>query len=216
MNIIPEIAALEADMRGWRHHLHAHPETAFEETATTAFVADKLRSFGLEVHTGLAGTGVVGVLRNGRHRPRGRHCAPTSTRCTSTSSPASPHALADTRARCTRAATTATRRCCSARRSALAQRRNFDGTVVFHLPAGRGERRRRPRHGRARAVRAIPDAARCTACTTGRSCRSGKFALRAGTADGRVRHLRDRRDRPAARTRRCRTSAATRCRSPRT
>ena len=62
MNIVPEIAALVPDMKTWRHHLHAHPETAFEETATSAFVADKLRSFGLEVHTGLAITGVVGVL----------------------------------------------------------------------------------------------------------------------------------------------------------
>jgi len=66
MNIIPEIAAQDTEMRDWRHRLHAHPETAFEETVTSAFVADKLRSFGLDVHTGLAGTGVVGVLRNGR------------------------------------------------------------------------------------------------------------------------------------------------------
>src|SRR5256885_15997680 len=65
MNIVPEVAALEADMRAWRHHLHAHPETAFEEVATSAFVADKLRAFGLEVHTGLAKSGVVGVLRAG-------------------------------------------------------------------------------------------------------------------------------------------------------
>jgi amidohydrolase len=63
MHIVPEIAALLPDMTSWRHHLHAHPETAFEETATSAFVAEKLRSFGLEVHTGLAKTGVVGVLR---------------------------------------------------------------------------------------------------------------------------------------------------------
>ena len=65
MNILPEIAALDADMRAWRHHLHAHPETAFEEQATSAYVADKLREFGLDVHTGLAKTGVVGVLRHG-------------------------------------------------------------------------------------------------------------------------------------------------------
>ncbi len=63
MKIVPEIAALVPDMKTWRHHLHAHPETAFEEIATSAFVADKLRSFGLEVHTGLAKTGVVAVLR---------------------------------------------------------------------------------------------------------------------------------------------------------
>jgi hippurate hydrolase len=66
MNIVPEAAALDRELRGWRHHLHAHPETAFEETATAAFVAGKLADMGLEVHTGLAGTGVVGVLRNGR------------------------------------------------------------------------------------------------------------------------------------------------------
>ena len=66
MELIPEIAALDAEMQTWRHHLHAHPETAFEEEATSAFVADKLRAFGLEVHTGLAKTGVVGVLRAGR------------------------------------------------------------------------------------------------------------------------------------------------------
>jgi amidohydrolase len=65
MKIVPEIGSLVPDMKTWRHHLHAHPETAFEETATSAFVADKLRSFGLEVHTGLAKTGVVGVLRGG-------------------------------------------------------------------------------------------------------------------------------------------------------
>ena len=65
MNIRPEIAALVPEMQAWRHHLHAHPETAFEEKATAAFVADKLRGFGLEVHEGLAGTGVVAALRVG-------------------------------------------------------------------------------------------------------------------------------------------------------
>jgi len=58
-----EILGLVPEMKTWRHHLHAHPETAFQETATSAFVADKLASFGLEVHTGLAKTGIVAVLR---------------------------------------------------------------------------------------------------------------------------------------------------------
>jgi hippurate hydrolase len=66
MNIRPEIAAIVPEMTDWRHHIHAHPETAFEEVATSAFVAEKLRSFGLEVHTGLAKTGVVGVLHSGK------------------------------------------------------------------------------------------------------------------------------------------------------
>ena len=68
MQIIPEVAALDAEMRHWRHHLHAHPETAFEEMQTSAYVAERLRAFGLDVHTGLAKTGVVGVLSNGASR----------------------------------------------------------------------------------------------------------------------------------------------------
>ena len=44
---------------------HAHPENAFQETETSAFIADKLRSFGFEVHEHLGGTGVVGVLDSG-------------------------------------------------------------------------------------------------------------------------------------------------------
>lgn len=51
------------DLQDWRHDFHRHPETAFEEHRTSARVAELLRSWGLEVHEGLAGTGVVGVLR---------------------------------------------------------------------------------------------------------------------------------------------------------
>jgi hippurate hydrolase len=54
-----------ADMKTWRQHLHKFPETAFEETETARFVADKLRSFGLDVHEGLAKTGVVATLTCG-------------------------------------------------------------------------------------------------------------------------------------------------------
>lgn len=49
----------------WRRHLHANPETAFEETATADFVAAKLEEFGIEVHRGLGRTGVVGTLKRG-------------------------------------------------------------------------------------------------------------------------------------------------------
>src|SRR6476660_4774012 len=66
MNIVPEVASLDTEMRDWRHHIHAHPETAFEETETSAFVTGKLEAIGLDVHRGLARTGVVGVLRCGR------------------------------------------------------------------------------------------------------------------------------------------------------
>ena len=63
MNLVPEVSAQLEELARWRRHLHAHPETAFEETATGAFVAEKLAAFGLEVHTGIGRTGVVGVLR---------------------------------------------------------------------------------------------------------------------------------------------------------
>lgn len=49
--------------RGWRQHLHQHPETAFEEHATAAFLVERLREIGMdEIATGLAGTGIVATL----------------------------------------------------------------------------------------------------------------------------------------------------------
>src|SRR5690606_5358601 len=48
-----------------RRDLHRHPETAFQERRTAAIVKQHLLSYGLEVHEGLAETGVVGVLRRG-------------------------------------------------------------------------------------------------------------------------------------------------------
>lgn len=59
-------AALESgDPVRWRRFLHSVPELGFEEAITSEFVARKLKSFGLEVHSGLAKTGVVAVLRRG-------------------------------------------------------------------------------------------------------------------------------------------------------
>ena len=81
MAIINRIGDFQDEMTAWRRDLHAHPELGFEELRTAAVVADKLRAFGLdEVHTGLARTGVVGVLQGGlrrpRHRPARRHGRP--------------------------------------------------------------------------------------------------------------------------------------------
>ena len=66
MPVINRIAEFADEMAGWRQYIHAHPETAFEEHKTAAFVAEKLKSFGINVHTGLARTGVVGTLE-GQH-----------------------------------------------------------------------------------------------------------------------------------------------------
>jgi hippurate hydrolase len=65
MATIDQLARLHADMTSWRRHLHANPETAFEEHDTAAFITERLRSFGLNVDRGLAGTGVVGTLNVG-------------------------------------------------------------------------------------------------------------------------------------------------------
>lgn len=60
-----DLKILHEEMRQWRRHLHQYPETAFEENATADFIAGKLTEFGLEIHRGLGGTGVVGVLSAG-------------------------------------------------------------------------------------------------------------------------------------------------------
>jgi amidohydrolase len=49
-----------------RRDLHMHPELGFEEHRTAGIAADRLRKLGFEVHTGIAGTGVVGVMRGSR------------------------------------------------------------------------------------------------------------------------------------------------------
>ena len=54
-----------ADLVAIRRDLHAHPELAFNEARTADLVARELTAYGLEVHRGLAQTGVVGVLRKG-------------------------------------------------------------------------------------------------------------------------------------------------------
>src|SRR6266702_7490120 len=62
MPIINRIADFHPDLTAWRHDIHAHPETAFEEHRTAEFVATRLAEFGIKVDRGLAGTGIVGTL----------------------------------------------------------------------------------------------------------------------------------------------------------
>ena len=65
MELIKELIERQPEMQKWRRDIHAHPEIAFEEHRTAKFVAEKLKDFGLEVETGIAGTGVVGTLKKG-------------------------------------------------------------------------------------------------------------------------------------------------------
>ena len=59
-------AASAAELTAIRRDIHRHPETAFEEQRTAQIVADKLQSWGIEIHRGLATTGVVGTLKGKR------------------------------------------------------------------------------------------------------------------------------------------------------
>jgi hippurate hydrolase len=65
MNLVDGFADISRFVR-LRRDIHAHPELGFEEHRTSKIVADLLAEWGIEVHTGVAGTGVVGVLRGKR------------------------------------------------------------------------------------------------------------------------------------------------------
>lgn len=63
-----EAESLGADLTAWRRALHQYPELAFEEARTAAFVEEHLRALGIEVRTGVARTGVVGIVRANRKK----------------------------------------------------------------------------------------------------------------------------------------------------
>ena len=63
MRISNEIINIVPEIKKWRQQLHAHPELGYEEEWTSNFVAEKLESFGLEIHRGLGKTGIIGVLK---------------------------------------------------------------------------------------------------------------------------------------------------------
>jgi len=65
MPVLNRIADFADEMTEWRRDLHAHPELGLQEHRTSQVVAEKLASWGIEVTRGLAGTGIVGTLRNG-------------------------------------------------------------------------------------------------------------------------------------------------------
>jgi len=62
-NELPQVTA-------WRRDIHQHPELSNREVRTSALVAAQLKKFGLEVHTGIAHTGVVGLLKGDLPGPR--------------------------------------------------------------------------------------------------------------------------------------------------
>jgi len=65
MSIIAEVRDYQDELTAIRRDIHAHPELAFAERRTADLVAAKLAECGVELHRGLAGTGVVGTIRCG-------------------------------------------------------------------------------------------------------------------------------------------------------
>jgi amidohydrolase len=64
-----KVRALEAKIIAWRRDLHQNPELSNREVRTSKLVADQLRKLGIEVKTGVAKTGVVGLLKGGKPGP---------------------------------------------------------------------------------------------------------------------------------------------------
>ncbi|WP_322865588.1 M20 aminoacylase family protein [Aquicoccus sp. G2-2] len=70
MAVINRIAGFADEMAGWRHHLHMNPELGLECHETAAFVAERLREFGVdEIHQGIATTGIVAVINGNGDGP---------------------------------------------------------------------------------------------------------------------------------------------------
>src|SRR5579871_1599180 len=64
--LVSELRSFETELTAIRRDIHKHPETAFEEVRTADVVAAKLQSWGIEVHRGLAKTGVVATIKGKR------------------------------------------------------------------------------------------------------------------------------------------------------
>ncbi len=70
MPVLNRIAALAPEMTAWRRHLHTHPELSFDCFETAAFVAARLREFGVdELHEGIAKTGIVAIIKGRAEGP---------------------------------------------------------------------------------------------------------------------------------------------------
>ena len=68
MHLLKPILEDAAALASLRRDIHAHPELGYQEERTSALIAETLNAWGIPVHRGLGGTGVVGIVRNGRCR----------------------------------------------------------------------------------------------------------------------------------------------------
>ena len=179
MTVVPEVAALLPDIKTWRHHIHAHPETAFEETATSAYRRGQ---------ASLVRARRAHGTRENRRRRRAARAGPAREAIglradldalhiheKSGVAHASQGRGQDARVRPRRPHGDAAGRGRRARAKARLRRHG-----LLHLPAGRGERGRRPGDGRGRPLRALPDARRLRHAQLAAACRSARSRRASG------------------------------------
>ena len=212
-NPIEHIRGFHAELTELRHTIHANPELGLEEHRTAELVAKKLTELGIEVHTGVGATGVVGVLRVGDGSQKiGLRADMDALPIDEKTNLAYSSRNAGRMHACGHDGHT-TMLLGAARY--LAETRNFDGTVHFIFqPAEEGI-------GGALAMLKdrLFERFPCDA-VYGMHNRPGmpvgKFAIRARAGDGRRRVLRHHRRRARARTAPGRRAASIRCSSPAT
>ena len=66
MSMLDKAKGMEDQLIAWRREIHMHPELGFEEERTSRLVAESLRDMGIEVEVGVAETGVVARIGEGR------------------------------------------------------------------------------------------------------------------------------------------------------
>ena len=66
MSTIANKSDLHKQMVNWRHHLHQHPELSFKEKMTSDYIASVLQSHDIEIHRGLAVTGIIATVHGQR------------------------------------------------------------------------------------------------------------------------------------------------------
>ncbi|NDC92838.1 MAG: amidohydrolase [Flavobacteriales bacterium] len=65
--ITTKVSAIYEKIKGYREHLHQNPELSYKEFNTMEYVAAKLKEIGLPYEKGVAGTGIVGIIRSSKH-----------------------------------------------------------------------------------------------------------------------------------------------------
>ena len=65
--ITTKVCAIYEKIKGYREHLHQNPELSYKEFNTMEYVAAKLKEIGIPYEKGVAGTGIIGIIRSSKH-----------------------------------------------------------------------------------------------------------------------------------------------------